>query len=629
MSPGTYRIQVSASGFQSQVRENVIIAAGQPTAANFQLALSTASQTVNVSEQASVLQTENADAATVYNSQQIANLPNPGNDLTYIAQTAPGVTMNTQGGYGNFSANGMPGTSNLFSINGMNFNDPYLNLNNSGASNLMLGSNDIPEVNVINNAYSGQYGQYAGSQVTYVTKSGTNSFHGDAIYMWNGRALNANDFFDNAAGNPRAFLNFNQWQTGAQGPIWKNRTFFDADYEGARVVLPTSPQPTLIPSIAFQNATLGNLLSNGQSAEVPFYQQMFKVFNGAPGAGSAVPVTSDGNGGCGSYSPTVFGLAPGTPCAVQFATSAPNRLKETQWSGRVDHVFSDKDRGYIRIWRDNGFQPTYTDGFSPIFNVSSNQPQMALQLSENHAFGPTAVNQFSGSTLFYAASFANPDPSAATAALPFPISFAGSFFGYPQVLLGNPNATVGGASWDFNQGRRVWQYQILDDFSKVVGAQRFRAGFSWLHDNVTELGFGELLNGWLTINSMADFYQGFGASSTFAQRFPSATEQPFRFNTFGGYVADDWKVRENLTVSMNLRLESYTNPTCDHNCFARLAYSFTGAQSTLQSSHPLQSARGVSQYSGSGLGTAAGHCVEPGRTKFEDRHSRRRGRVCG
>lgn len=251
MSPGTYRIQVSASGFQSQVRENVIIAAGQPTAANFQLALSIASQTVNVSEQASVLQTENADAATVYNSQQIANLPNPGNDLTYIAQTAPGVTMNTQGGYGNFSANGMPGTSNLFSINGMNFNDPYLNLNNSGASNLMLGSNDIPEANVINNAYSGQYGQYAGSQVTYVTKSGTNSFHGDAIYMWNGRALNANDFFDNAAGNPRAFLNFNQWQTGAQGPIWKNRTFFDADYEGARVVLPTSPQPTLIPSIAF------------------------------------------------------------------------------------------------------------------------------------------------------------------------------------------------------------------------------------------------------------------------------------------------------------------------------------------------------------------------------------------
>lgn len=151
--------------------------------------------------------------------------------------------------------------------------------------------------------------------------------------MWNGRALNANDFFDNAAGNPRVFLNFNQWQTGVQGPIWENHTFFDADYEGARVVLPTSPQPTLIPSLPFQSATLANLVANGHSAEIPFYQQMFKVFNGAPGAGGAAPVTSDGNGGCGSFSATAFGLPAGTPCASQFTASAPNRLKETQWSG--------------------------------------------------------------------------------------------------------------------------------------------------------------------------------------------------------------------------------------------------------------------------------------------------------
>ena len=190
------------------------------------------------------------------------------------------------------------------------------------------------------------------------------------------------------------------------------------DYEGARVVLPTSPQPTLIPSSQFQNATLAHLLSNGQSGEIPFHQQLLKVFNGA---------------------------------------------------------------------------------------------------------------------------------------------------------------TVGGASWDFSQGRRVWQYQILDDFSKVRARIHFARDSVWLHDNVTELGFGEELNGWLTINSLMDFYNGSGADSTFAQRFPSATEQPFRCNTFGGYVADDWKARQNLTISLNLRLESYANPTCDHNCFARLSYVFTGA----------------------------------------------------
>src|SRR6516225_3773053 len=101
--------------------------------------------------------------------------------------------MNTGGGFGNFSSFGLPATSNLFTLNGMNDNDPFLNLNNSGATNLLLGANDVSEVTVVNNGYSGQYGQLAGSQINYVTKSGGNKWHGNAIYYWNGRTLNAND----------------------------------------------------------------------------------------------------------------------------------------------------------------------------------------------------------------------------------------------------------------------------------------------------------------------------------------------------------------------------------------------------------------------------------------------------
>src|SRR6202042_1157338 len=122
---------------------------------------------VDVVETSNLLQTENADSTTTFNRQMVENLPNPGCDITYVAQTAPGVVMNTQAGYGNFVADGMPGTSNLFTINGVNSNDPFSGINNSGASNLLLGSNDIEEANVINSAYSGQYGQYAGSQITY------------------------------------------------------------------------------------------------------------------------------------------------------------------------------------------------------------------------------------------------------------------------------------------------------------------------------------------------------------------------------------------------------------------------------------------------------------------------------
>jgi len=108
-----------------------------------------------------------------------------------------------------------------------------------------------------------------------------------------------------------------------------------------------------------------------------------------------------------------------------------------------------------------------------------------------------------------------------------------------------------------------------------MGAHTVRLGFSWLHDTVTELGFGENVNGWIHTN-LADFYAGAGPSTFLEQQFPSATEQPFLFNTFGGYIADDWKVNDRLTVSLNLRLENYANPTCGHNCFARLSSTFTG-----------------------------------------------------
>ena len=101
-------------------------------------------------------------------------MPSAGGDITNIADTAPGAVVNGTGGYGNFTVNGMPATSNLFTVNGENDMDPYFNINNSGASNLTLGQNEIGEATVITNPYGGQYGQLAGAQVTYVTKSGTN-----------------------------------------------------------------------------------------------------------------------------------------------------------------------------------------------------------------------------------------------------------------------------------------------------------------------------------------------------------------------------------------------------------------------------------------------------------------------
>src|SRR6266567_5698027 len=179
LAPGRYTLTVSHDGFREE-RRTVDVLLGPPITVNVSLQVATANSEIRVSDEVPLLQAESGDFSTAINREQISDLPNSGNDLTYIAQTAPGVVMNTDGGAGSFSALGLPGTSNLFTLNGMNDNDMSVNLNQSGPLGLMLGQNEIQEATVVNNGYSAQFGTLAGANVNYVTKSGSNEFHGNA-----------------------------------------------------------------------------------------------------------------------------------------------------------------------------------------------------------------------------------------------------------------------------------------------------------------------------------------------------------------------------------------------------------------------------------------------------------------
>ena len=142
--PGTYTLTVTHAGFRER-RRTVDVLLGPAVSVNVSLAIATPATEITVADEVPLLQAESGDFSTAINREQISDLPNSGNDLTYIAQTAPGVVMNTDGGAGNFSSLGMPGTSNLFTLNGMNDNDMGLNLNQTGPLGLMLGQNQIQE----------------------------------------------------------------------------------------------------------------------------------------------------------------------------------------------------------------------------------------------------------------------------------------------------------------------------------------------------------------------------------------------------------------------------------------------------------------------------------------------------
>src|SRR5580704_8895620 len=227
LKPGQYALSVTKEGFKTATR-NVSVLLGTTVSVNIPLEVGSTATTVEVSGEQAGLQTENANISTNFETKQIQEIPNPGGDVTYVAQTAPGVTMSNAagGGYGNFSTFGLPGTSNLFTMNGDDYNDPYLNLNNSGASNLLLGQTEIAEATVTQNGYSVQYGRQSGAQVNYVTKGGTNDFHADLLFNFNNHLMNANDFFANSTGTARPYAVSRQWGADIGGPVIKNKLFF-------------------------------------------------------------------------------------------------------------------------------------------------------------------------------------------------------------------------------------------------------------------------------------------------------------------------------------------------------------------------------------------------------------------
>jgi len=293
INPGTYAITVAAPNFKT-LTTTTTVSVGQNTIVNAKLEVGSAGTTVEVSGEAPLLQTESTEISTTFNERAISEVPNPGNDLSFIAQTAPGSVMNTGSGYGNFSNFGVSASSNLFTLNGMYDNDPFLNLNNSGATNLLLGQNEVAEATVVTNGYSGQYGGFIGANVNYITKSGSNNWHGNANYFWNGRAMNANNYFhtnyqDHANDIPRGFVNANQYAASFGGPIWKNKAFFFWNYEGLRVIIPVSNTNLHAPTPDFQTAIVDNLNATGFGDSVPFYQSMFGFYNSARGIGNATP----------------------------------------------------------------------------------------------------------------------------------------------------------------------------------------------------------------------------------------------------------------------------------------------------------------------------------------------------
>ena len=580
LKPGSYKISLSMQGFRT-VNENVDVVLGQTTPANIKLEVGSTAETLEVTGEAPLLQTEDANISTTFNETQIAKLPTPGGDITTYAQTAPGVLMNTGGTYGNFSAFGLPATSNLFTLNGNDENDPFLNLNNSGSSNLLLGQNEVQEVAVVSNGYTAQYGRQAGVQVDYTTKGGSNDFHGDAAFFYNSSMFNANDWFQKNAeisgGSPNTppFAVNHMWAGSIGGPIVKNKLFFYVDQEGLYYALP-SEQHVYLPTSAFQQAILGNIQANNPT-QLAFYQNLMNLYANSPAQAAVQPIQGDATQGCGSGFSAISGFGTGgLPCTEVALFAGVNHNKEWLLTERIDYNISTNDKIFGRFKVDHGSQPTSTDLIDrPIFSTQSIQPEYEGQINETHVFSPSVINNAILSGLWYSAIFL---PDSGQAAV---LNATG---GYSTIAVGSGSITnIGGGTgagqtpdFIFPQGRNSAMGQLTDDFSITKGNHTFKMGINFRRDILKDVDAQSNTGGLVTFGSMNDFVDGLlNPGGSLSENYTTNGDVRIGFYSMGLYFQDEYRVSPNLKLTLALRGDRNSNPICSQDCYSRLTSSFT------------------------------------------------------
>ena len=593
VNPGNYMVTVAAPGFTQQTSGPVAVEVGRTVTLDFRLAVSAAAQTVEVRADQALLSLENPNTTTTLQAKTIASLPNPGQDLTYIAQFAPGALMNTAGssndakapgGYGNVEFNGLPATSNGYILDGFDSNDPWLGLNIGLSTNLVIGLDAVEEATVNTNSYSVDQGRYGASQVNYFTRSGTNRLHGDAYEIWNGSRMNAENYFlhandtpENAARKP--YSNVNEFGVSVGGPIRKNKLFFFAHYEGIRIDLPLVSQ-AVVPSPAYQQYVLQQLKRGGgnypntvtcmpnqtpndsitgdclpaQQQEIPFYQSMFKLFGNT--AGTPTPVLSCPLGLGGN-------VLDGDGCANQRQESLTNADSENLIVVKIDHTLDANNSVWYRFQQDTGLQAAYTDPINPIFDSFSPQPQRTLVVGYTHLFRSNLVNQFNPGASWYASIFE-------------PRNFAQVRQTFPIVLAAGTNSApftpIGGNDNTYPQGRKVTQWQINDNLMWTRERNTYKFGVNSRRIDVSDYDLGEGIVPTAIYNDLAEFT--YGAAYTLSQTFPVSLKERITAGNLDLYAMDTYKPSTRITLTAGVRTTWNTNPVNLQRLFARPAGSF-------------------------------------------------------
>jgi hypothetical protein len=578
LPPGVYDMSVTAQGFKVFQAKKIIVQVAQKARVDVKLEVGQVSENVVVEgSDVAQVQTQSSEISGVVTGKEISQLELNGRNFTQLVTLVPGVSNQTGQDESEVGLNG----NISYSINGGR--GEYNNWQVDGANNMDTGSNNtldvfpsidaIAEFRVQTSNYSAVYGRNGSGNIEVITKSGTKSFHGDVYEFIKNDAFNANDFFDNAAGNPRPADKKNDFGYTIGGPVFipghynanKDKTFFFWSQEWRRERDPFSFNQQ-VPSTAerggdFSDVCPGTECPVNPATSLPFPGNKVTIDPNAQALMNALIPAPTINNGANSF----------------FIGSVTEPLTWRQEMIRVDHNFSTKLHLMGRYIHDSysAVDPTVSFVGNPFPSIQTKigTPGTSFVTHLTATITPTLLNEFVFSYAADHLQLTNTGPFQVPAGFTmtglFTTGTGGQTFQQiPGVALANGAAYGGG--FTVNPGFMPWinsnpTYGYRDTVTKIIGTHNLQFGGELIAiqknepSAPTSVGLGGILtfdetSPVSTGNSFADFLTGNIAS--YAQT-SAIVKYYYRYKIFEPYFQDDWRVNKRLTLNLGLRVSLF------------------------------------------------------------------------
>ncbi len=566
---GRYSVMVEAAGFQRTTVTGLTLQVGQLAEVNISLQVGALTQQVEVSVEPPMIQTSSSSLAVRVNSVQMENLPLNTRSFTSFTTIQPGIsqfygsadtanaTAAQQGQGSKISAQGQRPGFVAYLQDGMDITDgSSAGVPGTGGGD-MLGVEGIAEFQVQTHNYSAEFGQSAGAVISYVTKSGTNEFHGSAYEYIRNDTFDARNFFDPAEVPP---FKRNQFGASAGGPLVRGKTFIFGNYEGLRQRL-TRTGIFFVPSQAVQAAAAGSgvisdpalISAIGLDQPDPFglplpgYDAITNTFTIAPAVRPYVLL----------YPVPQLDIGSGVG---QLAAPDKRPIVQDYFIAKVDHHFSEDDTFSVRysfMENDNSFTAN-----SPVFDFLNDNRLQNITLREVHLFSPSLINTmqfgFNRSKVLVTLGENVPIDSSLY------ITPERGSFGVIEISGTTGGLTAGGGGLarlggDQNLNLELFNniFQIADDVSWIRGNHTVKFGGLVKRFQLNDHGKPSFGFGGYTFFSLAAFLaadpqilqiQADGANVARGRR------QTF----FAWYIQDDYRITPRLTLNLGIRHEFHT-----------------------------------------------------------------------